>query len=44
MKLVSIIFYPKPPPILSKDSESRMQKKQARLIFSAETHPIFSKD
>ena len=36
--------YAEPHPILSKDSESRMQKKQARLIFFAETHPILSKD
>ena len=27
-----------------KDSESRAQKKQARLIFYAEAHPILSKD
>ena len=27
-----------------KDSERRTQKKQARLIFYAEAHPILSKD
>lgn len=44
MKLVSIIFYPEPQPVLFKDSESRKQKKQASLIFFAKTHPIFFKD
>lgn len=34
----------KAPPVLSKDSESREQKKQACLFFYAETYPILSRD
>ena len=47
MKLVSIIFYPKPHPIFYKDSESREQRQIENVVFRfgyAKAHPIFFKN